>query len=65
MEFSSLKGINLPPSLAEIGDSAFYNCWRLKKIEIPNAVSRIGTRAFEYCEGINQVIYYDHGRLSN
>ncbi|MBR4841208.1 MAG: leucine-rich repeat domain-containing protein [Paludibacteraceae bacterium] len=62
---TSLKSINLPPSLTEIGDSAFYYCRNLKKIEIPNAVSRIGTHAFACCEGINQVIYYGHGRLSN
>ena len=39
-----------------IGDSAFYNCFALKKILIPNSVISIGEHAFDDCSGLEDIV---------
>ncbi len=44
---SSVKAVNLPSSLVEIGDYAFSGCKELCDIKIPEGVRRIGKSAFQ------------------
>ena len=38
-----------------IGDSAFYNCWKLSSVSIPNSVTSIGDYTFYGCSGLTSV----------
>ena len=40
-----------------IGNSAFYDCWRLKKVTIPDSVTQIEGRAFALCYKLTTIIY--------
>lgn len=42
----SIKTINIPSTIEEIGQSAFAECIYLKKIDIPSSVTSIGRSAF-------------------
>ena len=46
---SSLKNVNIPSGVKEIGGNAFYKCTSLTSISIPETVTNIGVRAFEGC----------------
>ncbi len=52
---TSLKLVNIPDTVTEIGDSAFENCRVLEKINIPDSVSKIGIRAFANCKSLVDV----------
>ena len=43
---TNLKKINLPDSLSEIGDRAFFGCSSLDFAVIPDSVQQIGQDAF-------------------
>ena len=45
----------IPKSVTNIGESAFYNCYKLTSITIPNSVTSIGDYAFSGCWGLNSV----------
>ena len=47
-----LQTINLPNTVKNIGNEAFYNCLRLQRIEIPSSVISIGDYAFWSCESL-------------
>ena len=47
----------LPPSIAKIGDYAFYDCTKLTNVTIPNKVTTIGKRAFGLCKNLNTVTF--------
>ncbi len=49
IENKTLTSIQLPKTLAIIGDYAFYNCSRLANVMIPNSVITIGREAFRFC----------------
>ncbi|MBR6036695.1 MAG: leucine-rich repeat domain-containing protein [Bacteroidaceae bacterium] len=42
-------------SVTEIGDDAFYGCYRLTSVTIPNSVTSLGNRAFSGCSGLTSV----------
>lgn len=50
--------IDLPRSVVEIGESAFYECNELGKIVIPGKVRTIGNRAFYGCSGMDTIVSY-------
>ena len=66
-----LRDLTLPDSLKEIGDMAFFDCWRLGSYDydanadallgtgfvLPDAVEKIGTDAFSKCSGISPVLF--------
>ena len=54
-----IEEINLPSTLLNIGDNAFYNCSSLKSIDIPNSVSNIGERAFSGCSNLTKFSFPD------
>ncbi len=45
----------IPNSVANIGDYAFYDCWKLTSVTIPNSVTNIGSGAFDDCSGLTTV----------
>ncbi|MBD5426428.1 MAG: leucine-rich repeat domain-containing protein [Treponema sp.] len=52
---TSLASIQLPDSVTEIGDEAFYYCRCLTNITIPKTVTRIGEKAFYYCQSLTSI----------
>lgn len=50
-----LQKINLPPSLIEIGDKAFWGCDFIK-IQLPDSIKRIGNYAFGNCEQLSKIV---------
>jgi len=53
---TSLKSINIPSSVASIGNYAFYGCSSLTLITIPKNVTSIGRAAFNGCTQLSAVI---------
>ena len=45
----------IPKNVIRIGNSAFKNCYNLKKIKIPDNVLSIGQNAFEWCYGLESI----------
>ncbi len=53
------KSTNIPDSVTEIGEKAFYGCDSLTSVTIPDSVTNIGERAFHYCSGLTSAIIPD------
>lgn len=49
---TSLKDINLSPTLTTIGNSAFYGCSPLSGITLPQSLTTIGNNAFDGCTSL-------------
>ena len=56
---SSLTSIEIPESVASIGEYAFSNCRSLKSIEIPESVTEIGENAFHDCSTLTLIVERD------
>lgn len=52
---STMTGIVLPETLAEIGTYALAQCFYLKNLTIPASVTKIHDLAFDECEGLDWV----------
>lgn len=50
-----LQKINLPQSLIEIGDNAFWGC-DFVRIKLPDSIKRIGNFAFGNCEQLSKMV---------
>ena len=44
--------MNIPDSVTDIGNYAFYNCKSLKSVTVPDSVTWIGTEVFCCCESL-------------
>ena len=54
-EFSSIAGF--PDGLLEIGDKAFWNCWRLSGVlEFPESLVSLGEEAFSGCSTLEGIV---------
>lgn len=53
---SGLKSINIPESVTEIGESAFWCCENIESISIPSSVVTLGSWAFYGCENLVSII---------
>ena len=49
------KTFNIPESVTEIGDWAFYGCKNLTEINIPESVTEIGFYAFYGCKSLKEI----------
>ena len=45
----------IPNSVIEVGDYAFYGCKHLTNIEIPHSVTKFGEFAFSHCPGLTSI----------
>ncbi len=50
------ESIEIPDSVTEIGENAFYGCTCLTSIEIPDSVTVIGKSAFSFCKSLKEII---------
>lgn len=46
---------NIPASVAEVQDNAFYGCSNLEKINIPAGVTNVGWLPFLYCNNLSRI----------
>ncbi len=47
--------VSLPDGLEEIGENAFYNCYRLTNVVFPEGLKSIGNYAFKSCSKLEKV----------
>lgn len=59
LAYTTVKSIDIPDHIKEIGDGAFYNCSYLKYITIPDSVTSIGYEAFRDCTGLTSIVIPD------
>lgn len=52
-EFTSVE---IPETVTEIGNSAFYGCRALESVEISDSVISIGSRAFSMCDSLTSIV---------
>ena len=52
---SCVTGVTIPPTVTDIGWSAFCNCGDLTGIEMPDSVTSIGQEAFWFCSAMTSV----------
>ena len=55
IECFTLKSVELPSSVTEIGQYAFQACHNLTKVTIPAGVTTIGASAFQHCWSLTEV----------
>ena len=58
-DMDSLKAVDLPSSITEIGDCAFSGCSNFERITIPSSVTRIGYTAFVNCSSLKSITIPD------
>jgi len=51
----SLKRINIPSTVEEIGEQAFDYCVKLDGITLPEGLQRLGEEAFSSCESLQRI----------
>ena len=54
---SKLVGINFEPGVTRIGNSAFYNCSKLRQVTVPDSVTDIKSSAFSNCSSLTSVTF--------
>lgn len=52
---SLLESVEIGKNVVSIGNSAFYNCNRMKSVTIPDSVGSIGSAAFQGCSSLEAV----------
>ncbi len=50
-----IESVTIPEGVTEIGENAFWCCYKLKEITIPKGVKVIGEGAFGYCKVLEKV----------
>ena len=55
IECPTLKSVELPSSVTEIGQYAFQACHNLTEVTIPAGVTTIGASAFQHCWSLTEV----------
>lgn len=51
-----LISLEIPDSLTEIGDGAFWDCSSLESVRIPESVTEIGEQAFSGCHSLRSIV---------
>ena len=52
---SNTKSVNIPSSIKEIKEHAFWDCENLESVTIPDSVTKIGEYAFLGCDSLKSV----------
>ena len=52
---SSLQHIELPASIEDLGEEAFFRCTKLAEVNIPQGVTAIGYSAFRGCSNLRRI----------
>ena len=55
-EVKSLKRVEIPGSVTEIGEHAFHNCTNLEQVDFTDSITRIDGYAFHNCNMLKNVI---------
>ncbi|MDD7654586.1 MAG: leucine-rich repeat domain-containing protein, partial [Sodaliphilus sp.] len=55
--------INIPESVTEIGNEAFWGCSALMSINIPESVTEIGEKAFDECQALTSIIVAEGNKV--
>ena len=58
-QVTNVDTFNIPNSVTEIGEYAFYGCTSLERIHIPDSVTEIGDSTFQRCISLNEVVIPD------
>jgi hypothetical protein len=48
--------LDLPKSLVEVGDQAFWSCSSLQRVNFSPFIAKIGASAFGQCSALNKVV---------
>lgn len=56
---TALKHIEIPDSVCNIGEGAFFSCTEIKEIVIPDSVTRIDDSAFRGCTALETIVIPD------
>lgn len=51
----TLRRVNVPEGVREIGQYAFYGCKNLQEISLPESLMEIGTHAFSMCSSLKEM----------
>lgn len=52
---SEVTDVVVPSTIRELGEKAFFECYRLTTIKLPNELQAIGARAFEKCKKLASI----------
>ena len=61
----NLAAIEIPDSVTEIGDLAFYGCNSLETLTIPKTMTKFGMRIFDECPKLTVTVYPDSAAQKN
>ncbi len=50
-----ITGVDIPSTVTEIDDNAFFDCTRLTEITLPEGITRIGSGAFSSCHSLKSI----------
>lgn len=54
---AKIVSVNIPNSIDEIEEGAFYLAENIKEITIPDSVNKLGSRVFAWCNSLEQVTF--------
>ncbi len=52
---TSLKKIEIPDSVTEIGEGAFEGCESLDEVKLPSKIEKISGNTFQNCTSLNKI----------
>ena len=52
---SDFQKIDIPDSVEELGEAAFFGCYKLKEVKIGKGLNKIDKHTFKYCEELRKV----------
>ena len=62
-EGNSMRSVQIPSYVQEIGEGAFQNCINLESITLPPSLSSISDNCFKNCTSLREIIFNDGLRI--